>query len=354
MGRPRTKNKHLPPGMRQKGAFYYFDTGSAGKAAFGKRRYLPLGNDFSAALTQYAELKGKPKADSKVLEMIFAYINHRLNLDRRRPRIGHKTAAEYRRLCGPQSKLALVFAELTMDDLEAADIDRFIDEHPHPITANRQVALLSGAWNYTKAKGLIASRDANNPCSGIKRNTENKRKVQWHVDQVALAREKATPQLRCIIDLALITSLRKRDLLRIRRADLAMPAAGRDGALECRISKARGKDKRLIFEFAEGDALHEILRRATKLRRRVSSLILFTTGKGQQYSESGFDSNWQRFIKKIGLRGLWFHDLRRTTINRARRAKGTEYARQLAGHESITTTERYLSDIEAPRVRVVE
>jgi len=82
--------------------------------------------------------------------------------------------------------------------------------------------------------------------------------------------------------------------------------------------------------------------RARRLRRRVGSLYLFANRRGQQYTTSGFDSIWKSLLRRAGVTGLTFHDLRRWAINEAQRKGGLDYVQAIGAHKSRQATEGYL------------
>ena len=85
-----------------------------------------------------------------------------------------------------------------------------------------------------------------------------------------------------------------------------------------------------IVTFEWTDELRETVDRARRLRRRVGSLYLFANRRGQQYTTSGFDSIWKSLLRRAGVTGLTFHDLRRWAINEAQRKGGSTTSKPLA------------------------
>lgn len=132
------------------------------------------------------------------------------------------------------------------------------------------------------------------------------------------------------MDLVLLTALRKKDVLSIHLSDL-----GEDG-LTVALSKTGWR-----ITFTRTPALMEVIKRTRALPRRVGSMYLFATRRGRPYTTSGFDSIWQRMIKRAGLT-FTFHDLRARALTDAKKIGGRDYAQALAGHESGDTTERYI------------
>ena len=169
--------------------------------------------------------------------------------------------------------------------------------------ANREVALLSSIYSHAMRWGWCAR----NPSTGVRKHSEKPREryiEDWELDQL---REAASPQFRCIIDLAYLTAMRKADILKIKlsdiRADVLHVQQGKTG-------------KRQVFE--KTPTLDNLLGKIRRLRRRVGSLSLFCTRTGQTYSVNGFNSIWRRLVQRSGLEDVHFHDIRAKSLTDAK------------------------------------
>jgi integrase len=69
---------------------------------------------------------------------------------------------------------------------------------------------------------------------------------------------------------------------------------------------------------------------------------LFATQGGQPYTANGFGANWQLTLKRAGISGVTFHDLRRWAITEAQRLGGVDYAQAVGVHKGRQATERYI------------
>lgn len=190
-----------------------------------------------------------------------------------------------------------------------------------------------------------------NPCLGVKRNKEPPRIKLPDESEIDAILTAAPPNIRLIIKLALLTSARKQDLLLIKLSDIG------DEGLTIVVRKSERADsnhavRRLLFEWT--DDLRAVIDAARQLPRRTGSPYLFTTRGGKPYTTSGFDSIWQRALSRAGVSGLHFHDLRARALTDANDQGGLDYAVKLAAHRSASTTERYLRDRQAKRVRPVK
>ena len=314
MGRKRSGNFNLPPHLHKKGRIFYYVTSTGGK-----RKWIKLSADYSEALAKWAELEGATLAGETVAQAIDRYMVEVLPLK------ADKTRIEYSRQA---LKFRAMWGSRRIDQIRPVHIAQYLDQHPHKVSANREVSLLSSIYSYAMRWGWVD----HNPCIGIRRHSEKPRERYLEDFELGMLKEAASNQFRCIIDLAYLTAMRKGDLLRLKLSDI------REDGLYVQQGKT---GKRQIFELTSD--LQSLLSRIRKLRRRVSYLWLFATRDGQPYTSSGFDSIWRRVVKRSGVKDVHFHDIRAKSITDAKRIGGLDYAQALAGHESRSTTEGYIN-----------
>jgi len=323
MGRPRKKHLHLPPRMQLKHGRYFYTPHIDGKV-----KWVSLSRDYAEALSKWAELEGTlDHVGTTVGEALDRYLIQAL------PSKSEATQREYRKY---SSRIRAVFGDTALSQVRPTHIAQYLDRHHAPVMANREITMLSSIYQQAMRWGWVDK----NPCRGVSRNTEKPRRRHITDAEIVQLRDSLNEQLRCIVDLVLFTALRKKDVLAIRLSDL------RDDGLYVEISKT---GRRLIFEWTP--ALRKVVSQARALRRRVGSLYLFATRRGQPYTTSGFDSIWQRVIKRSGLEDFRFHDLRARALTDAKRQGGRDYAQALADHQSGETTERYIRGREIQKVR---
>lgn len=141
----------------------------------------------------------------------------------------------------------------------------------------------------------------------------------------------APPILRCAIELAIMTSLRLGDILRLNI---------RDNIRKERLYVETGKTrKKLLFTWSH--ELRNLVERCKALRGKVSSLYLICTRDGQKYTEDGFKSMWQRVMRKALAESVIkdrfsFNDLRAKAASDAEPANAPD----LLGHDDPRTTNR--------------
>ena len=113
--------------------------------------------------------------------------------------------------------------------------------------------------------------------------------------------------------------------------------------IETAQSKTGG---RLIYLW--DSALRSVVDRIKAMRRPIRGLHLFCTRSGQPYTSSGFDSIWQRAMRKAIETGalkerFTEHDIRAKTAT-----DDPLNAQQRLGHKNRSMTDRYV------RVRQIE
>lgn len=308
------KKQKLPARMYWKHGAYYH------QAPRPSRKWTCLGADYTKALRLHAELEAEHlvAAAGTVGAMLKRYEQEQV------PKLAEKTQIDYRRYI---QKLHAIFGVARLDQIKPHHIAKYLDTHPHPTTANREIATLSTAFNHAKRWGMTDT----NPCQGISRNKEKARErylEDWELQALMIA---SGPQLRAIIEVGYLTALRKSDLLRLTLADI-------DGdVLHARVGKT---NKRIRIGISP--ALHNALERAKRAPRDVRSTTLLANSHGQPYTVTGFDSVWKAVVRRSGLEDVHFHDIRAKALTDVTREKGRDAAQALAAHSIGETTETYV------------
>lgn len=319
MGRLRQHDRHLPPRMRLRGRSYYHV-----HYLNGQQKWFRLSADYGEALRLYYQREGVQPSGSTVGDALTRYEIEIL------PTKAEATQREYARYI---KRLREVFGDSRLiGGVRRSDVAQYLDRRSAKIEGNREIACLSSVYRSAITWGWCDE----NPCAGAPRNSEKTKPKRAPTDQELSAIQlAASKQMQCMIELVLIIGLRKTDLLKIRLSDLT------DKGLRVKVQKTGVE---VLFTWT--DALRDVVERAKKLRRRVGSLYLFATREdGQQYTTSGFDSNWQRLLKKAKVK-ITFHSLRRWAITQAKRTGGMDYAQTIGAHKSRQATEKYISEPE--------
>ena len=169
----------------------------------------------------------------------------------------------------------------------------------------------------------------------------------WTQIECRAALKSAPPYLRVTIALGMCAGLRKRDVL------TALKSAIKDNKIEVRTSK-RGRVVRV--------PLHAELKRALVEAPQHSAPTIAANSYGVAWTESGFNSSFCKFIRRLQRAGkvepgLTFHGLRHTLGTRLKEAGADDRAiADLLGQSSLAMANHYSRDADtSPRdARLIE
>lgn len=305
MGRKRKHRKDLPPRVYFRHGAYYFVSMSG--------EWIWLSRDYHVAIKQYANVVQAP-GTGKLASIMDRYIKEIAVTKSPRTLANNEAEVE---------KLKAVFGSMEPMEVTPQDIYGYMDNRP-PISANREVALLSSVFKYAIRWGYAND----NPCRLVSRNKETPRKRAVSIDDYQAVYNIAAPIIQCAMDLAVITALRLGDLLKLDERN------AKQQGLYCETGKT---GKKLLFEWNED--LTAVVARCRSLRGKIRSMVLLSNTQGQRYTVSGFETLWQRTMnkamdKKILQERFRFNDLR------AMAADLSEQASELLGHDDPRTTSR--------------
>ena len=181
--------------------------------------------------------------------------------------------------------------------------------------------VLARILSWARDRGLIAV----NPCEKCGRLYRGTRvEMVWSDADEAAFLAKAPRHLHLAIKLALWTGQRQGDLLKL-------PWQAYDGQF-IRLRQSKTNVPVVIPAGAP-------LKAALDASERRSPIIL-VNGDGKPWTPDGFRSSWRKAVKKAGISGLTFHDLRGTAVTRLAMAGATEA-------EIATLTGHSLRDVRA-------
>lgn len=309
----RRTNKHLPPRVYFKhSAFWYVKGG----------QWRRLGATLPEALAAYSAIV-EPRAGSMPAL-----------IDKAMPSIckGVKsnTAKSYRVAA---NKLKRMLVEFNPDQVQGKHVAQVMADLEHmPNMANRCLSVLRLVFKYAVKFQMVD----NNPCIGIDRLPEAKRKRLILVGEYEAIYAKAGPLLRAVMDLLRGTGQRLSDVLAIRHADLT-----EDGI---RFEQMKTGKKIVIRWTSDTRAAVE---RAKGLSGNVRALTLLHR-RGRTLDVQAVRRRWDAACAAAGVLDAHLHDLRAVTLTEAKR-QGID-ATALAGHSSAAQTVRYLRDREEPLV----
>lgn len=315
MGRRRKTDKYLPERVYQRsGTFYFVD-------ADGK--WINLGKDYQKALIEYGNLTEKSKYCRTIGDLITRYLQEESPT---------KAAATHRTNVTQSKFLRAAFGEMRIEDLTPRAIYQYMDARGEksPVRANRELAMLSHMYKKAIRWGLAD----HNPCLGIERFPEKPRERYIEDWEYLAFREFAGPKIAAYMDFKLLTGLRQKDVLSLRKSDL------REDGIHVTVSKSQ---RPIIIAWTP--LLVQAVEAAAALQtteKAVTSMYLFCTRKGLPYTSNGFRAIWQRKMVKALKEGVLKerfrdHDLRGKTGSDT----NLEHATRLLSHLDSKTTEKH-------------
>ena len=180
---------------------------------------------------------------------------------------------------------------------------------------------MAGEWNIVES----------NPCRGVLRAPEPKRMRYVQDHEFWAVHKECSPMLKLAMELALLTGLRRGDLLNLTRDSVT------DDGLLVHTSKT---GKSLIFDWT--DELREVISKAQAIPPQVRRVIICTR-QGKEYTPTGFSAVWrcavQRALKSGELKEPFrLNDLRSKS---ASDDADVDRASNRLGHSSRQMTESF-------------
>lgn len=313
--RPRKSDRHLPPCVYLKhGAYYLVKSG----------KWLLLGHDLPSALAAYGRHYSAPSAGSmaKLIDSAIASFDKRLS---------PSTRNQYRYASNKLKEMLADFSPEQVKPKDVAQIKLLMADTPN--MANRTLSVLRMVFNYAVEQQIV---DAN-PCIGITRHAETKRKRLIRPEEFNAIYAHAGPRLQAIMEMWRLTGQRVVDVLRIRRADL------REDGIYFKQAKTEAE---LVVRW--NPDLRAAVARANALQGNIKALTLFHNRRGKAPDYSTIKLQWDKARTAAKVADVQIRDLRAMAITEARRQGINPQA--LAGHTSPSMTARYLRDREIPIV----
>jgi integrase len=262
-------------------------------------------------------------------------------LPRKRP----STQRSYRQQIAAEIRPALgrlKVAEVTFADVDA--VHRTISKRA-PWRANRVVALLSRMFSMAIRWGWRT----NNPCKGIERNPEDKRRRYLSIDELArLSAALGTlkdQQSADIIRLLLLTGARRGEVLAARWADF-------DAGFNTWSKPGATTKQKTEHHVPLSDAAKQLL---LNLRHRVPANVEWVFPAVDGSHRRDVKDAWASVCRAANINGARVHDLRHTYASvLASAGQSLPIIGQLLGHTTPTTTARYAHLFDDPLRQATE
>jgi len=314
VNRPRTTDRHLPPCVYFKhGRFWYVKKG----------KWHDLGTSMADALADYARRVETPKGGmAELIEKVYAHHS---------PTLAKNTRDQYRIAADVLKRKLAEFAPEQVKGKHVAAIKMAGADTPN--MTNRVLSFLRTVFNYAVEWQLVDS----NPCVGIKRHEEAKRKRYLTDDEFFAIRDAAGPRLQVILDLLYCTGQRIHDVLNIRRSDITERGI---------LFRQQKTDAKLCVLWTP--EMRAAVERAKTLYGNVTALTLLhgRGGKAPDYKTVLLQWHTARLAAKVN--DATPHDMRAKSGTDTKR-QGND-AQALLGHTSAQMTERYIRLRETPEV----
>lgn len=301
----------------------------------GKRREYPLGTDLNEAKRKWAEHECRPApAETGLMRHVFDRYEKEI--------IPKKAPATQRKNAGELRFLRSVFDSAPVNAITPQHVAQYLDKRSAKTCGNREIALLSHAFNKARAWGYTTNE---NPVKGVEKNKETPRNYYAENDVWDAVYAHAVPELRDIMDMAYLTGQRPADVLKMRAADI------KGGAIEVKQNKTHQKTLKILRIMLDDEGrrteLGQVIDRFRK--RKVQSLYLISMPDGSQMTRymlrDRFDAARLRAAAAttdaelaVRIKQFQFRDIRPKAATDINEERGTTDASKLLGHskEAIT------------------
>lgn len=309
VGRRRKTDRHLPERVYHRHGAYYF------VSLLGTWKRLSA--DYSEALRILAGLLGSGAPATNIEMLVARYDAEELTYKAAKTRQGRRQ--EFK-------PLVKVFGHMSAEEIEPHHVWNYWKVRGRTEQARHEVRAFSALLTFARR---IGARTRPNPCFGLQL-PQSKARDHYVTDEAFLfVRDRAQPMMGHAMDLALVGGMDEGTVRTLERKNLTDEG----------IQFERGKTSQLqLIEWNEELRLvvQAILRERPQLRR-----ALICNRKGKAYSPNGFQSQWQRLMrraKKDGLKASFhFHDLRAKS---ASDADSDQEAADRLGHGDVKLTRR--------------
>jgi integrase len=303
----RKKNRHLPPRVYEKHNALYYVARDTGKW----HRLGPKDMPAAELHRALAALLEPPNTDT-MAGLIDRYTREVL------PKKAAKTAKAQRL---ELARLATVFGHMRPEDVQPSDCWGYYTARGGTSAAHHEVRLLSHVFTWARRWGVVAV----NPAQRLGLPTPKPRDRYVTDEEFLAVRALAPPMVGYAMDLALLTALRQGDILALERRHLT------DEGIEIETGKT---GRRVLIEWSQElrEVVAAALREAPQVRRHV-----ICRRDGKPMTASGFQTIWQRLMRRYSGARFTFHDLRAKSLSDEPTLEG---AAARAAHADPRVTQR--------------
>ena len=241
------------------------------------------------------------------------------------------TAQEYRRIVN--SRLRPALGNIRVDRISRADVMALHAASAGVrYSANRTVAVLSSIMTF--AERLSYRPPFSNPCRGIERFREHKRKRPLSEDELrrlwrylSQSNENESPWTKAALKLLVLTGCRKSEVLTLQWRDVDIPRS------VLWLRDAKTGDRQVILSALAAATLASI--------PRLDGNPFVICGAKEGAHLINLKKAWTRTRDAVGLEGVRIHDLRHSMASALARAAPMVVVRDALGHRQMQTTSGY-------------
>lgn len=317
MGRKRKHNKHLPSRVElHHGSYRYLHRS-------GKKITLARAEDYAGMLRALADVIGDRPQMATIGLIMDRYLLEVLPT---------KAANSVKTQTNQMVLLRGVFGSMDPNDLQQSHAYDYANKRAsrYPTTARRELELLSHVCTMAVKWGAMRA----NPLLGMEKPRRPPRRRYVTNDEYIHVWNLASPMVRCVMDLAMLTALRRGDIFKLERRHIT------DDGLCMKPGKTeKTTGVELIFEWTP--TLRSVIKQAVSIKPQVRQHLVCNR-KGKMYTKNGFDSVWKRLMDKAttgegAIERFQFLDLRRKS---ASDEVDEKVAQMRLGHASPEITAR--------------
>lgn len=326
------KNRLLPR-MRAKiwssgKTYYYYDTCSK------PRKWLPLGPNYLDALQLYADYEREYNQDDLECR-INGVITFKFVAERYVKEVVPSKAPSTQQ-CNLRSLKHL----LSFFDDPPAPLNSIMPNHIRDymnyrsaakVRANRERALFSHMFNKAREWGYT---DRENPCHGVRGNTENGRDVYITDSLFWKVYDQADKHIQAAMMLAYLTGQRVADVLKIKVADII------DGCFWIKQNKTQTKLRiSIVGQLAD---LVEMLHQEREIQAAKHEYLVSHRGGVVTYEVLRYGMDKARRLANVDKADFQFRDLRAKAATDKEESGSLDDAKNLLGHKNASMTNEYV------------
>lgn len=209
-----------------------------------------------------------------------------------------------------------------------------------PATINRYRSQLVQMFNWAVTRDYLERTPFNK--TGVRQTLvkalleDNARTRRLSPDEERRLLAGASPQLKLLITSALYTGMRRGEMMALTWADLA----ARPGWIRLRGTTTKSKKTRWVPVLSNVQAVFDFLKLDANGDEKPAEGHVFSNEVGEPVKS--FRTAWEKALKRSKIRDYHWHDLRHEYASRlAESGVPLVQVKELLGHASIVTTERY-------------